>query len=67
MITPKTLPFGGRDITIIGLTNTKAATNSTGMIKNKKEYKRDGEYAMSAVVVVLIISLLLMFLTPLNP
>jgi hypothetical protein len=37
------------------------------MIKNKKEYKRDGEYAMSAVVVVLIISLILMFLTPLNP
>jgi competence protein ComGC len=37
------------------------------MIKNKKEYKRDGEYAMNAVVVVLIISLLLMLLTPLNP
>ena len=37
------------------------------MIKNKKEYKRDGEYAMGVVVVVLIISLLLMLLTPLNP
>jgi competence protein ComGC len=32
-----------------------------------KKYNRDGEYAMGVAIVVMIISLLLMILTPLNP